>query len=165
MNMAGANSGHNPVPASEAKIKSLKKFKVDAKTLESEIGECAICKDAFMMEEECMELPCHHIFHSEDCITPWLKRNGTCPVCRFSLVKDPTDDPDDVPLNAEGSGARDDDAPSEDEDEDEDHHSENRTMAELSAIAAEERRNRGGGGGTVERSNADELLMDPLDVD
>lgn len=156
MNMAGANSGHNPVPATEAKIKSLKKFKVDAKILESEIGECAICKDAFMMEEDCMELPCHHIFHSEDCITPWLKRNGTCPVCRFSLVNDPTDDPDDVPLNAEGSGGH---RTSEDD------HVENRTMSELSALAAEERRNRGGGGARVERSDADELLIDPLDVD
>ncbi|KAH9824931.1 hypothetical protein DFH28DRAFT_942258 [Melampsora americana] len=168
MNMAGANSGHNPVPASEAKIKSLKRFKVDAQTLESEIGECAICKDAFMMEEECMELPCHHIFHAEDCITPWLKRNGTCPVCRFSLVKDPTDDPDDVPLNAEGSGVREDESSGEEE------HVENRSMSELSAIAAEERRNRvtSGGGdddgsssGGVERSDEDDLLIDPLDVD
>lgn len=33
MNMAGVNNGHNPIPASEAKIKSLKQFKIDSKRL------------------------------------------------------------------------------------------------------------------------------------
>lgn len=33
-------------------------------------------------------LPCEHSFH-DDCIIQWLKTNGTCPVCRFSLVEQP----------------------------------------------------------------------------
>lgn len=28
-----------------------------------------------------------HVFHP-DCLQPWLKTNGSCPVCRFSLVPD-----------------------------------------------------------------------------
>ncbi|KAG0143274.1 hypothetical protein CROQUDRAFT_661424 [Cronartium quercuum f. sp. fusiforme G11] len=123
MNMAGvAGTGHQPVPASEAKIKSLRRFKVDPKTLDGEPGECAICKEEYVAEEECMQLPCKHVFHAQDCITPWLKRNGTCPVCRFSLVNDPSDDPEDVPLEpqANGSGS-------------------GRSMADLAAEAAERR--------------------------
>lgn len=41
--------------------------------------DCAVCKDEFSQEEQVTQLPCAHIFH-EDCIKPWLKMNGTCPV-------------------------------------------------------------------------------------
>ncbi|KIO18441.1 hypothetical protein M407DRAFT_31892 [Tulasnella calospora MUT 4182] len=62
--------------------------------------ECAVCKDTFVPpapgEEDviAITLPCsdnpkfQHSFH-EDCIVPWLKQNGTCPVCRFQLVPQP----------------------------------------------------------------------------
>ncbi|MBW0482811.1 hypothetical protein O181_022526 [Austropuccinia psidii MF-1] len=86
-NMAGLNHGHRPVPASESTIQSLKRFKFDSSRSGDEPVECAICKDSFSMDDDCMELPCRHFFHAEDCITPWLKQNGTCPVCRYSLVK------------------------------------------------------------------------------
>lgn len=41
--------------------------------------DCAVCKEEFVPTEEAIELPCQHMFH-EDCIKPWLKVNGTCPV-------------------------------------------------------------------------------------
>lgn len=105
MNMAGAAMGPQTRPASEAKIRSLRKFKIDPKDLgkqpsnayllphsfffdirslwvflDGDAGECAICKESYVAEEECLELPCKHVFHAQDCIIPWLKQSGTCPV-------------------------------------------------------------------------------------
>lgn len=37
-------------------------------------------------QDELMMMPCKHLFHL-DCLLPWLKTNGTCPVCRVSLEK------------------------------------------------------------------------------
>ncbi|GJQ08246.1 hypothetical protein GpartN1_g37.t1 [Galdieria partita] len=42
---------------------------------------CAICLEPFH-DGECLRiLPCFHQFHI-DCIDPWLKRKGTCAVCK-----------------------------------------------------------------------------------
>lgn len=38
-------------------------------------------------QDELMMMPCKHLFHL-DCLLPWLKTNGTCPVCRVSLDTD-----------------------------------------------------------------------------
>jgi E3 ubiquitin-protein ligase RNF115/126 len=35
-------------------------------------------------QDEVIMMPCKHLFHV-DCLLPWLKTNGTCPVCRVSL--------------------------------------------------------------------------------
>lgn len=35
-------------------------------------------------QDELVMMPCKHLFH-EDCLIPWLKNSGTCPVCRVSL--------------------------------------------------------------------------------
>ena len=46
--------------------------------------ECAICLEN-MIEENINPLlfllPCRHSFHN-DCITAWLKKSSTCPLCR-----------------------------------------------------------------------------------
>ncbi|KAF8752603.1 RING-H2 zinc finger domain [Rhizoctonia solani] len=64
--------------------------------------DCAVCKESFKYEppepnpsqpqsshnpepQEALTLPCKHSFHVE-CIEPWVKVKGTCPVCRFELV-------------------------------------------------------------------------------
>lgn len=88
VSMAGAGGGPEPIPASEETIRSMKQFKFTC-SQSGELEECAICKDNFATEDDCMELPCTHFFHSDQCIKPWLKQNGTCPVCRFSLVNPP----------------------------------------------------------------------------
>lgn len=36
-------------------------------------------------QDELIMMPCKHLFHL-DCLLPWLRSNGTCPVCRVSLV-------------------------------------------------------------------------------
>lgn len=45
---------------------------------------CAVCLEDFEREESVMLTPCNHMFH-QDCIVPWVKSNGQCPVCRFSI--------------------------------------------------------------------------------
>ncbi|GFZ49583.1 hypothetical protein JCM24511_07703 [Saitozyma sp. JCM 24511] len=75
-----------PLPASDVVIEGLPRFKVDEKALEqSQFKDCPVCKDDFEIGDEVMRIPCAHIFHV-DCLQPWLKVNGSCPVCRFSLV-------------------------------------------------------------------------------
>ncbi|KAK6241883.1 zinc finger protein [Theobroma cacao] len=45
---------------------------------------CAICLEDFEPREQVMLTPCDHMFH-EECIVPWVKSHGQCPVCRFVL--------------------------------------------------------------------------------
>lgn len=47
-------------------------------------NKCVICLEDFEPKEVVMVTPCNHIFH-EDCILPWVKSHGRCPVCRFSF--------------------------------------------------------------------------------
>ncbi|XP_010525198.1 PREDICTED: RING-H2 finger protein ATL43 [Tarenaya hassleriana] len=42
---------------------------------------CTVCLEDFEPKETVMITPCKHMFH-EDCIVPWLKSKGQCPVCR-----------------------------------------------------------------------------------
>ncbi|MEE6459822.1 hypothetical protein FKM82_000748 [Ascaphus truei] len=46
---------------------------------------CAICCSEYSKDEILTELPCHHLFH-KPCVTLWLQKSGTCPVCRHVLV-------------------------------------------------------------------------------
>ncbi|KAM3846593.1 E3 ubiquitin-protein ligase Praja-2 isoform 3-T3 [Vipera latastei] len=46
---------------------------------------CAICCSEYIKEEIVTELPCRHFFHVT-CITLWLQKSGTCPVCRHVLA-------------------------------------------------------------------------------
>ncbi|XP_039003606.1 RING-H2 finger protein ATL33-like [Hibiscus syriacus] len=45
---------------------------------------CAVCLEDFEARENVMVTPCNHMFH-EECILPWVKDHGHCPVCRFVL--------------------------------------------------------------------------------
>lgn len=49
---------------------------------------CTVCNHDFKIEEEVVRLPCSHVYH-DDCITSWLVKRCTCPMCRWEL---PTDD-------------------------------------------------------------------------
>ncbi|KAI9301171.1 hypothetical protein BJ944DRAFT_169564, partial [Cunninghamella echinulata] len=76
MEQTGSRSA--PPPAPEDVIESLPKRKLTESEFKDQV-DCAVCKDEFILDESVIELPCQHIFH-DDCIKPWLKVNGTCPV-------------------------------------------------------------------------------------
>jgi len=89
------SQGQRPVPAPDEMIEKLPRTHVAPGSALTE-KECAVCKDTFEPSENelVITLPCssnqkyQHTFH-KDCIVPWLKQNGTCPVCRFQLVPQP----------------------------------------------------------------------------
>ncbi|XP_057528310.1 E3 ubiquitin-protein ligase SDIR1 isoform X1 [Amaranthus tricolor] len=47
---------------------------------------CTVCLEDFNPREEVMLTPCNHMFH-EECIVPWVKDNGLCPVCRATFYE------------------------------------------------------------------------------
>ncbi|XP_077227926.1 uncharacterized protein LOC143860945 [Tasmannia lanceolata] len=53
---------------------------------EDEGKECTICLDEFEPNEHVLITPCNHMFH-KDCIVPWVKAHGQCPVCRHVLCE------------------------------------------------------------------------------
>ncbi|VVB06196.1 unnamed protein product [Arabis nemorensis] len=53
---------------------------------EEEDKKCTVCLEDFEPKETVMLTPCKHMFH-EECIVPWLKTKGQCPVCRFVVLK------------------------------------------------------------------------------
>lgn len=49
-------------------------------------GKCSICLETFVGNEQVVVTPCNHMFH-EECLLPWVKRHGQCPVCRHEFVE------------------------------------------------------------------------------
>jgi len=91
-------NGHKPVPLPDKDIEKLPRTPIGNDN--PALGQdCQVCQDTFAVpdpsegEKESgmlitVALPCNHAFH-EDCIVPWLKQSGTCPVCRHALIKQP----------------------------------------------------------------------------
>lgn len=77
-------------PASNEGLNKLKKFNMNEKYCKKEKGgnievpNCCICLDEIAMGEQTILLPCGHMFHN-NCILTWLKKNNTCPMCRFEI--------------------------------------------------------------------------------
>ncbi|KAM7268870.1 hypothetical protein ACFE04_011036 [Oxalis oulophora] len=69
------------VPASKEMIDNLKAMKIDE---ENSVHKCSVCFEDFLTGTEATSMPCSHTFHS-DCITHWLHKNNSCPLCRFEL--------------------------------------------------------------------------------
>jgi Ring finger domain len=45
---------------------------------------CSICYDEIKVATTAVRLPCAHVYHT-DCITTWLSKFSTCPICRYAL--------------------------------------------------------------------------------
>ncbi|XP_020517795.1 uncharacterized protein LOC105421936 isoform X2 [Amborella trichopoda] len=56
------------------------------KLVAEEPENCAVCLEQFTPYQELFVTPCNHRFH-EDCLVPWLKSHGQCPVCRFVICE------------------------------------------------------------------------------
>ncbi|KAK3381340.1 hypothetical protein B0H63DRAFT_200811 [Podospora didyma] len=79
--------------------------RVDRKTLKP-ADTCPICAEKYLDDQYCLvvELPCHHSHRFDlECVGPWLRSKGTCPLCRKELnkkkevVKDEEDEENDDP--------------------------------------------------------------------
>lgn len=88
--MAQQNRHYGPAPPASRAIRRLPPL-ARSQVIELAIAgnECAICQDSIAERDTITQLPCRHAYHS-DCISPWLARANTCPVCRYPLE---TDDP------------------------------------------------------------------------
>jgi len=85
-----------PPPLSHEKINEIPKVTVTQEEVDTKM-RCSVCWEDFRLEELVRKLPCLHLYH-EDCIIPWLKLHGTCPICRKSL----DDTPDEKAKGGEG---------------------------------------------------------------
>jgi hypothetical protein len=47
---------------------------------------CTICLTDFQSTSVVSKLPCQHAFH-QDCLTPWLEKSDSCPVCREPVMR------------------------------------------------------------------------------
>lgn len=89
INFGEGNINH---AASNESLKNLKRFKMNKehakikKGGELEFPSCSICLLEEKEEEECILVPCGHIFHNK-CVSKWFEINCKCPLCRYDLEK------------------------------------------------------------------------------
>ena len=75
-------------PAATKTIRQLPTVSVTPEDLVDENNrECCICFEEHNIHDKVTRLPCAHIYHPS-CITQWLVKHCTCPVCRYELPTD-----------------------------------------------------------------------------
>eukprot|EP00667_Euglena_gracilis_P013713 EG_transcript_14161 len=73
-------------PASAQDIRDLPVVSIQPGHLKNtDTKTCTVCQEDFRLGERATLLTCGHLFHA-DCITPWLEKNRTCPLCRKEVV-------------------------------------------------------------------------------
>lgn len=82
--MSSFLSSPRPPPVSQTRLSEIPQITITQEQTDSNT-QCSVCFDEFRLaESDVRKLPCNHLFH-EKCIFPWLRINGTCPVCRAPL--------------------------------------------------------------------------------
>ena len=76
-------------PTKENVLTNLKQFELNevfCKKNENgyECPNCCICINNIMLKQKTLMLPCGHMLHCK-CGQLWIKKNNTCPLCRFEL--------------------------------------------------------------------------------
>jgi len=78
-------------PTKPEVLKKLKKFEMSEKYCKKtennqlEYPNCCICLADIILKQRTVLLPCGHLLHWK-CGELWLKKQNTCPVCRFELT-------------------------------------------------------------------------------
>ena len=82
------NINNNNVGANDREIlNNLPETQIeDVSKLSQEKKNCVICLEDFKNHDKAIILPCIHLFH-KNCIKNWLKKNNTCPICKFKLTE------------------------------------------------------------------------------
>ncbi|GJQ69262.1 hypothetical protein Trydic_g6402 [Trypoxylus dichotomus] len=81
---AEAEVNQKPAPPASRKVVD----ELPEEIIDVEGKQCAVCLEMYKIGEIVKKLPCKHRFHSS-CITLWLEKTNSCPICRYEL---PTDD-------------------------------------------------------------------------
>ena len=83
-------SKHSTGPTEDKSLNKLKRFNLTNKYCKKgkngkiELPNCCICLSEIAKGQETVLLPCGHMFHWKCCLN-WLKKNNTCPMCRFEI--------------------------------------------------------------------------------
>lgn len=56
------------------------------KEAEPDFNHCAVCIEAYRLNDVVRVLPCKHVFHKL-CVDPWLNEHCTCPMCKLNILK------------------------------------------------------------------------------
>lgn len=84
------SSKHSNGPTEDKSLNKLKRFQLTNKYCKKgkngkiELPNCCICLSEIAKGRETVLLPCGHMFHWKCCLN-WLKKNNTCPMCRFEI--------------------------------------------------------------------------------
>lgn len=57
------------------------------KETEPDFSHCAVCIEAYQLNDVVRVLPCKHVFHKV-CVDPWLSEHCTCPMCKVNILKE-----------------------------------------------------------------------------
>lgn len=95
---SSAAAASSPVGLDLAAIASYPKVPFSSRGADAD-AMCSICLSEYRDGEMLRVMPeCRHRFHVA-CLDAWLRRNGSCPVCRSSPIPTPTATPLATPLS------------------------------------------------------------------